>query len=128
MLQSADRAINNECERKVFRTFLSAGSTMEWLQIEFPRIVNAIRCVEEAKRHNSYAVFKQVELRVGNSDESGEGAVKLSANPLVGYFDAAVPGEMMAVFDLEEKPASGRFLTLQQAKERLGIDELFIKV
>ena len=83
--------------------------------------------VDVAKRSNQYPYFKEVELRVGNVDESDKGAVQLTANPKVGHFGAAT-GERVAVFDLTQSPASGKFLTLQQVQGALNVNELFIRV
>ena len=128
-LQIPENAIDGVCRRGSLNVFISGRKSMDWLQIEFPRRVEAIKGVVVSKRTISdYAGFSDVELRIGNRDESGQGVVQLSGNPLVGRFDGPVHGEKMAVFQLAERPESGKFLTLQRISGRLTVDEVFINI
>ena len=88
--------------------------------------MEGIKRVEVAKRALKFVFFHKVELRLGNVDESDKGAAQLSANPKVGYFGTPESNQQMAVFDLTENPASGKFLTLQQAGGTFSVDELYI--
>ena len=96
---------------------------MEWVQIEFQTTVRGIARVEVAKRARLNWRFSKVEVRIGNVDESGKGAVQLSDNPLVGFLDEAVD-EFMAVFDIDN--GCGRYLTIQRLIGELELAEVFI--
>ena len=68
--------------------------------------------------------FAQVELRIGNTDESNKGLNQFSSNTLVGYYGSA-NHETIATFQFE--PRNGRFMTLQiLAQNHLEINELFV--
>ena len=56
--------------------------------------------------------FANVELRIGNHNQSGKGAVHLTENPLVGCHVGGDLDPEPAIFVLD-KPADGRYLTLQ---------------
>ena len=99
---------------------------MEWVQIQFPREIRGIKAVEVSKRTREFTRFSQVELRIGNVDESNKGAVQLSDNQLVGFFGEGVD-ERIAVFHMVGQ-VNGRFLTLQRLVDGFELAEVFIFV
>ena len=96
---------------------------MEWVQIQFQTMVRGITRVEVVKRVRLYERFSKVELRIGNVDESGKGAVQFSDNPLAGFFDEPVD-ERIAVFNVDN--GCGIFLTIQRLIAELAMAEVFI--
>ena len=68
--------------------------------------------------------FREVELRIGNRDESEKGLVSFSDNKLVGFYpDANDELEVLFTFP----PTYGRFLTLQILRQgHLELNELFV--
>ena len=81
--------------------------------------------VEVLKRTTQPLRFTQVELRIGNVDHDGFGAVLLDGNPVAGFF-AGPDSDMTAVIPVVP-PASGRFVTLQAVSATdnyLSIDEV----
>ena len=121
-------AIDGICGESAGDNFISQNKGMQWLQIEFPEVVHGITRVEVAKSSTANYPFEQVELRIGNVDESHKGDVHLSENSLVGYFGEA-RAEQMAVFAMAEGDLpSGKFLTLQQFSGRMMVAEVFLFV
>ena len=83
--------------------------------------------VEVVKRKtyaDSKSAFSEIELRIGNADESGKGEVQFADNPRVGYQGAATE-DKAAVFDLGGS-VSGRYLTLQRLTDRLAVAEIYV--
>ena len=81
--------------------------------------------VQKRSAENVLKRFAEVELRIGNNDESGKGAQKLSGNKLVGFYPAANL-EPIAAFELQTQ-ASGRFLTLQiLSANYMEISEIYV--
>ena len=69
--------------------------------------------------------FAEVELRIGNNDESAKGTHQLNGNELVGFYPKASL-EPIAVFELPT-PATGRFLTLQiLSANYMEISEIYV--
>ena len=60
--------------------------------------------------------FRDIELRIGDNDESTMGRVQFWQNPLVAFYPGN-NGDLLAVFDVEGGGASGKFLTLQSKVE-----------
>ena len=55
--------------------------------------------------------FAEVELRIGNTDESQNGLQQWTGNPLMGYYPS--PNlDLLAPFEIQPA-ATGRFMTLQ---------------
>ena len=70
--------------------------------------------------------FANVELRIGNHDQSGKGAVRLTDNPLVRVHVGGDLDPEPAIIELE-RPADGRYLTLQiVAQSVLDVGELTV--
>ena len=98
----------------------------------FPsRLTQGISRVEVVKRNSdpdadAKTAFSEVELRIGNADESVTGETQFADNPRVGY-QGAHTTDKTAVFDLAGS-ASGRYLTLQRLTERLAISEVYVTV
>ena len=91
-------------------------------------VIKGIKAVEVVKRHSLYMRFREVELRIGNADESGKGVVQFTENPLVGYSGPAT-NDPVCVFNLESKYVYGKYLTLQIIEvEHIEAAELFIIV
>ena len=67
-----------------------------------------------------------MELRIGNTDESANGLVQLTGNPLIDTHQG--PNGLMTVEYSWGGVASGRYLTLQQkyGGNFFGIAELFV--
>ena len=111
-----------------FTAFSAGRAAFQWLQIEFPMVIKGIKAVEVVKRHSLYMRFREVELRIGNADESGNGVVQFTENPLVGYSGQAT-NDPVCVFNLESKYVYGKYLTLQIiVEEHIEAAELFIIV
>ena len=92
--------------------FISNKIPLSWFQVTFPERVIGISRVEAVKRRSLNERFQQVELRIGDADETGKGLEQLSANPLVGYFGEMV-NNPLATFEVAP-PADGKYLTLQK--------------
>ena len=70
--------------------------------------------------------FANVELRIGNHDQSGKGPVRLTDNPLVKVHVGGDLDPEPAIIELE-RPADGRYLTLQiVAQSVLDVGELTV--
>ena len=68
--------------------------------------------------------FSQVELRIGNLDETGNGLAPFSKNKLAGYYPS---GNLDPVVSFDFSPINGKFLTLQIfSNTYLEINELFV--
>ena len=90
-------------------------------------MVQVLKRTEAAHASNVSTRFAEVELRIGNEDESGSGVQQLTQNPIVGLYPGANL-EPLATFQLQP-PASGRFLTLQiLSANSLEIGELSVYV
>ena len=81
--------------------------------------------VKRALSEGTLRRFGDIELRIGDNDESGLGNTQFRFNPLVGYY----PGnniEPVAIFGPLNN-VQGRFLTLQRISEGyLEVTEIYV--
>ena len=86
--------------------------------------INAVKVYKRTVEDWMVPRFSQVELRIGNHDESEEGIVQFSKNKLVGFYPDG-NNELQALFNF--RPTSGQFLTLQiMSPKNLEFNELFV--
>ena len=90
----------------------------------FPQNINKVEVYKRIIKSEWTERFAQVELRIGNNDESNKGLSQFSSNTWVGYYGSG-NHDPVATFQFE--PRSGRFMTLQiLAQNHLEINELFV--
>ena len=83
--------------------------------------------VQEALSVLSTKGVEEIELRIGNVNESGKGVAQFTENP-VGFFDQATT-DPVVVFNLESQYVSGQYMTLQVVQNvHIEATELFVIV
>ena len=87
--------------------------------------IKTVRVVKRALSEGTLRRFGDIELRIGDNDESGLGNTQFRFNPLVGYY----PGnniEPVAIFGPLNN-VQGRFLTLQRISiGYLDVAEIYV--
>ena len=77
------------------------------------------------KRATGRHQFQNVNVRIGNADETGSTSVEFSQNPIVGTFGLKT-NDLEHIFDINPR-ANGRYMTLQNhISDVLSIDEVYV--